>query len=113
MHLNILVDFKALRIIIRADGRLSEIDGIQIPGRVARLDDGKDSGYIIDIRDTQDEWANQRAHQREQFYQEQGWEEATIEEMLDDLRATSELRTEDSAGQCEQDQSGEADGEAE
>ena len=107
------VDFKALRIIIRADGRLSEIDGIQIPGRVARLDDGKDSGYIIDIRDTQDEWAQQRARQREDFYQEQGWTEATIEEMLDDLRATSELRTEDSTGQCGQGQPGEADCEAE
>ena len=98
MHLNILVDFKALKVIIRADGRLSEVDGIQIPGRVARLSEGKDCGYIIDLRDTQDEWAQQRAQQREQFYQEQGWTESTIEEMLDDIRRARDKCVTDCTG---------------
>lgn len=92
------VDFKALKVIIRADGRLSEVDGIQIPGRVARLSEGKDCGYIIDLRDTQDEWAQQRAQQREQFYQEQGWTESTIEEMLDDIRRARDKCVTDCTG---------------
>lgn len=83
------VDFRDLRIVVRADGRVSTVDGIQIPGRVARTSEGKESGYIIDVYDTQDQWAKARAERREELYKQQGWTKKNIKELLDDIRGIS------------------------
>ena len=54
-----------LTVLIRADGATSGIPSIQIPGRLARLDKGKELAYLIDIEDDFCEAAHTRAKKRE------------------------------------------------
>lgn len=82
------VDFKQLAIIVRADGRISFIDCIQIPGRAARTAQGKQTGYIIDVWDTQDHWAKQRAETRQKHYKDQQWQKITLQELINELKNT-------------------------
>ena len=80
------VNFVHLRILIRADGTTSSIAGIQIPGRLSRLDKDKECAYLIDVEDQFSVWASNRAKSREKLYKEQKWIKTTKEELLDDLR---------------------------
>lgn len=84
------VNFTKLQVLIRAEGTTSAIDGIQIPGRLARLADGKDASYLIDIEDSFCTWAERRAGARIALYNKQGWTNITEQEVIDDLRAGSE-----------------------
>ena len=79
------VDFKHLACIVRCDGDVSEIECVQIPGRAARLDDGKREAYLIDINDTFSSWALARTKGREAQYKEQNWKCVTFQEVIDGL----------------------------
>ena len=79
------VSFNNLRILVRADGATSEIMGIQIPGRLARLHEGKDYGYLIDIDDTGCAWAKRRTICREKLYEEQKWTKVAPEDIIHDF----------------------------
>ena len=78
------VNFSHLKYLIRADGATSKIMGIQIPGRLSRLDEGKACGYLIDVADTFCAWTRRRADIREKLYQEQGWTKITPEDVIND-----------------------------
>lgn len=78
-------DFKHLACIIRADGDVSEIECVQIPGRAARLDDNKDNAYLVDINDTFSPWALARTKGREAQYAEQKWKCVTYKDVIDGL----------------------------
>lgn len=92
------VSFSHLRVLIRADGATSAIAGIQIPGRLSRLDEGKDCAYLVDFNDTFTPWAARRSETRAKLYQEQGWKEITREELLNDLRTKPDTELDDVAG---------------
>lgn len=94
------VNFRHLKVLVRADGATSTVAGIQIPGRLSRLDEGKDCAYLIDVRDTFTEWAVRRSETRAKLYQEQGWKEITREELLNDLRTEPDDKPDDTAGSC-------------
>lgn len=94
-----MVNFQKLAILIRGDGDVSGVECIQIPGRVARLSDGKDCGYLIDVDDTFSYWSSTRSASREKQYQEQQWEKITKEDLLDDLRRLSKGDSGVSAGE--------------
>ena len=79
------VNFSHLSVLIRADGTVSGIEGIQVPGRLSRLDEDKPVAYLIDIADMFSPWAENRYKARVKLYNEQGWSQTTMEEMLDDL----------------------------
>ena len=79
------VNFTKLAVLIRADGDTSEVEGIQIPGRLARLDEDKKWSYIIDVHDTFSPWALRRSQAREKLYQKQQWKQCSYQEVLDDL----------------------------
>ena len=78
-----------LRLVVRADGSTSNIPGIQIPGRVSRLSEGKDYGYLVDVDDTGCAWSRRRALCREQLYKDQKWTKITDEDILNDFRGAS------------------------
>lgn len=84
------VNFKQLAVLIRADGSVSEVNGIQIPGRVARISDGKECAYVIDCDDRFSDWSKRRARQRRELYGKQGWPEASEQEVLDDLGGSTD-----------------------
>lgn len=84
------VNFKQLAVLVRADGSVSEVNGIQIPGRVARLSDGKECAYVIDCDDRFSDWSRRRSRKRQELYANQGWPEATEQEVLDDLRRSTD-----------------------
>ena len=92
-------NFTHLQVLIRADGTTSAIAGVQIPGRLSRLDEGKDCAYLVDFADTFTDWAARRADTRVKLYNEQGWTEVTKEEMLNDLRAKSHNKPDDVVGE--------------
>lgn len=94
------VNFKHLRVLVRADGTTTEVAGIQIPGRLSRLDEGKDCAYLVDLRDTFTEWAANRSQARAKLYQEQGWKEVTREELLNDLRTKPDDEPDDAPGRA-------------
>lgn len=80
------VNFVHLRMLIRMDGTTSPIAGIQIPGRLSRLDAGKECAYLIDFDDQFSVWAKSRSDKREELYRKQQWTKVTRQEVLDDLR---------------------------
>jgi len=80
------VNFPHLRVLIRADGATSAIMGIQIPGRLSRLDEDKDCAYLVDIDDTGCAWSKRRALCREQLYEEQKWTKTTPEDIINDFK---------------------------
>jgi superfamily II DNA or RNA helicase len=79
------VSFDNLRVLVRADGAVSEIMGIQIPGRLARLHEGKEFGYLVDITDEGCGWTKQRAICREDLYQKQGWTKIQPQDVIHDF----------------------------
>lgn len=103
-----------LRVLIRADGATSKILGIQIPGRLSRLDDGKDCGYLVDVADGGSPWTKRRADCREALYKEQGWTRITPQDVLHDFAGQGALNdtsrdttipAETTAGQCSTEES--------
>lgn len=103
------VSFDNLRILVRADGATSRIMGIQIPGRLARLHEGKDFGYLVDIDDSGCAWTQRRALCREQLYEEQKWtrvqpidiiHDFTGNGSVDDTSRDTTIPAETTAGQC-------------
>ena len=92
------VSFDHLKVLVRADGTTSKVAGIQIPGRLSRLDEGKDYAYLVDFNDTFTEWAASRSATRAKLYSEQGWKEITREELLNDLRTKSGEQLDDASG---------------
>ena len=84
------VNLVHLSLLVRADGDVSEVDGIQIPGRLSRLDEGKDKAYLVDFADTFSPWAEERYRKREATYLKQGWTPVTEKELLDDLGGRAE-----------------------
>ena len=70
------VDFKHLRVLIRADAGGTAIPSKQIPGRVARKADGKSVGIVYDYRDKFHDAYASRARHREKTYAELKWEQA-------------------------------------
>ena len=83
------VNFPHLQVLIRADGTTSEVMGIQIPGRLSRLDENKRYAYLVDVDDTFAPWAHRRSLSRINQYDKQEWQRTTEEEMFDDLGAKS------------------------
>ena len=75
-----------LRVLVRCDGATSKILGIQIPGRLSRLDEGKDCGYLIDVADEFCAWSRRRALIRDQQYSEQGWTRIQPEDIINDFK---------------------------
>ena len=92
------VSFNHLRVLVRADGTTTEVAGIQIPGRLSRLDEGKDCAYLVDLNDTFSDWAARRSEARAKLYQEQGWKEISREELLNDLRTKPDDEPDDAPG---------------
>jgi superfamily II DNA or RNA helicase len=72
------VDFVNLQVFFRADGGMSEINNIQLPGRLSRKADGKEFGLLIDLYDRHDPKAYRRALERKRAYGEMGWDIQTI-----------------------------------
>lgn len=102
-------NFPDLQVLIRADGATSEVMGIQIPGRVARLAEGKKFAYLIDVDDAFDPWAEGRAKKRKELYDKQKWIPISRKELLDDLSAGDAKSTADDLrdGSTEEAESGE------
>ena len=91
-------NFIHLRALVRMDGATSKVLGIQIPGRLARLDENKDFGYLIDIDDDFCAWARRRAISRESLYKEQQWQRITPDEVLNDFRTKATTYNTDDPG---------------
>lgn len=75
-----------LQVLIRADADVSEVEGIQIPGRLARLCEGKDYAYLIDCADNFSQRSKSRSEAREALYQKQKWQPITREALINELR---------------------------
>lgn len=69
------VNFHKLSVLIRADASASKICDIQIPGRLSRLDEGKDVGLLIDLMDQFSRGYRAKAKSREKTYEEKGWQQ--------------------------------------
>jgi superfamily II DNA or RNA helicase len=68
------VSFDHLQVLIRADGLATNIDSVQLPGRLSRLDDGKDCGTLIDYLDQFNSTLANRAKQRVRMYRRKKWD---------------------------------------
>lgn len=67
------IDPRHLNVLIRADGGVGEIGGIQIGGRLSRKNEHKSSGVLIDMWDEFDPWALARSKKRKQVYLDNGY----------------------------------------
>ena len=67
------VNFVNLNVMARLDGSAGEIDNIQLPGRLSRIDGVKEEGVLIDSLDRFDEKAEQRSLKRMRSYRSRGW----------------------------------------
>jgi superfamily II DNA or RNA helicase len=67
------VDFKQLGVLIRGDGTASDIQNMQVPGRLSRTFEGKEHGKLIDYMDDWDATLNRRAKERVRAYRKRGW----------------------------------------
>ena len=67
------VDFPKLRVLIRGDGTASPTDNTQLPGRLSRLDDGKNNGLLVDYLDEFNDTLHARAKRRIRDYKKKGW----------------------------------------
>ena len=86
------VSLDHLECLIRADGDVSAIEGIQIPGRLSRLDEGKEYAYLVDVEDTFSQWAHNRALARIKLYEKNQWQRVTYEDCINDLGEQSKKR---------------------
>ena len=91
-------NFPHLACLIRADGDTSEIEGIQIPGRLSRLDKDKPEVYLIDVMDSFSPWASYRAQARKKQYEAQQWQEVTLEGLLSGLARQSKNNSPEPSG---------------
>lgn len=75
------VSFEQLAVLIRADGRKSEIKDDQGPGRVVRLHNatGKSRGIIYDCWDAWSNGFEEASRVRDKRYRDKGWERVFIE----------------------------------
>ena len=71
------VNFCQLSVLIRADGGGSAINDTQIPGRVSRISEGKESSIVHDYRDQFDRRFLHRAQRRYANYQKHGWQQVS------------------------------------
>lgn len=62
------VSFDHLQVLVRADGQATDIDSVQLPGRLSRLDEGKDYGLLIDYMDQFNSTLHDRAKKRVRIY---------------------------------------------
>lgn len=69
------VDFENLQVLYRVDARASEILDTQAPGRVSRISDGKERGYVIDCYDAFDKSLKRKSDERRRHYRALGWDE--------------------------------------
>jgi len=76
------VNFESLRVEIRADGRVSQIDNIQYPGRLCRLHPEKEFGLLIDFVDSFDTGSLRRSDARMRQYRKKGWPVETYPQQL-------------------------------
>lgn len=67
------IDAKNLNIFVRADGGTSEIDSIQLPGRLSRVTSDKKEGLLLDIWDEWNPWTLSRSKKREKSYISNGF----------------------------------------
>jgi len=67
------VSFDHLQSMIRADGQATNIDSVQLPGRLSRLDDGKEYGRLRDYMDQFNPTLNGRAKIRVRMYRKKKW----------------------------------------
>jgi superfamily II DNA or RNA helicase len=74
------VSFEQLGVLIRADGRKSEIKDDQGPGRVVRRHDasGKAMGIIYDCWDAWSPWAEDNSRVRDKRYVDKGWTRVNV-----------------------------------
>lgn len=74
------VSFEQLAVLIRADGRKSEIKDDQGPGRVVRRHDatGKSMGIIYDCWDGWAKWAEDNSRVRDKRYADKGWKRVNV-----------------------------------
>ena len=68
------VDFPHLSVLVRADGASSEVNSIQIPGRLSRIAENKNVGVLIDFADNFNEWGHRRYLARLRTYKERKWD---------------------------------------
>ncbi len=69
------VDFTELSVLVRADGRGSEIIDTQGPGRASRIHDGKEYGEIIDLIDYFDQSFLGKSKGRHRTYESLEWKQ--------------------------------------
>jgi len=62
-----------LNAFVRADGGTSEINNIQLPGRLSRVTADKKEGLLIDFNDQFNKWAARRAQKRLSAYKKLGY----------------------------------------
>lgn len=99
------VNLKYLSVLIRADGAVSDIPSVQIPGRLARLSDNKPMAYLIDFTDNFCEEAHGRAIARQKEYNKQGWTEIdSLQTIINNLKETANDFAERSQKETETDQ---------
>lgn len=67
------VNFRNLRVLIRADGMSCEIPSTQIPGRLSRTQEGKEKGILVDFNDLFDRRLRSRSRKRLAVYRKKGW----------------------------------------
>lgn len=89
------VNLHHLTALIRADGATSGIPSFQIPGRLARLDEGKDMAYLIDIQDDFCTEAEGRAKRREAEYKKRGWNKIDFIDILNRIKTNKERKSSD------------------
>lgn len=72
---NVGVSFNSLAVLIRADAGGSEINDIQIPGRVSRIAEGKEYGIIHDYLDNFCYSFKRRSSKRSKSYENNQWKQ--------------------------------------
>lgn len=72
---NVGVSFNSLKVLIRADGTGSNINSIQIPGRVSRTAADKTCGIVHDYMDQFHPSVARKANERFDCYAEMGWQQ--------------------------------------
>lgn len=69
------VNFKQLQVLIRGDAKTSAIADTQLPGRLARIDEDKDYGLLVDFHDQFDSVMQRRAQERKRRYAKMRWDQ--------------------------------------
>jgi superfamily II DNA or RNA helicase len=72
---NVGVSFNKLQVLIRADAGGSPIMDTQIPGRVSRIEEGKEYGIVHDYMDQFSTSFRRKALGRQKSYESNGWEQ--------------------------------------